>query len=158
MGEAVSSTESEKYVPTVGVILIDGDKVLAVRHGIDSRQKLGIYGLPSGRIEEGETAKEAAVRQLREETGLETDLNHLIEFPGNYFKAPVEMRDRTENNEWTVFLCTKYTGELRPEGRAQDKSIPEWVPIKDLNLTFHTMPNVTEVIESARRFLERANS
>ena len=36
-----------------------------------NRQEPGKWGVPAGKIEEGETAKEAAVRELFEETGIQ---------------------------------------------------------------------------------------
>ena len=53
--------------PVVSVIVSSPDGVLAVRR----RDKNPLWTFPSGEIEPGETAAEAAVRETKEETGLD---------------------------------------------------------------------------------------
>ncbi|MEM9055218.1 MAG: NUDIX hydrolase [Pseudomonadota bacterium] len=64
-------------VPAVGVVCLRGDEVLLVRRG--TPPKLGEWSIPGGRIEPGEQAKAAALRELREETGVEADLIGLVD-------------------------------------------------------------------------------
>lgn len=42
------------------------------------RQPRGKYGLPGGVVESGETPPQAAVREAREEIGVEIELEHLV--------------------------------------------------------------------------------
>jgi len=65
-------------IKTVGVILFRDDQVLLVCHGEKASHKNGVYGLPAGRIEEGENSKQAAVRELREESDLITEERFLL--------------------------------------------------------------------------------
>jgi 8-oxo-dGTP diphosphatase len=53
----------------VGVIVFRGEEVLLVRRGRPPR--LGEWSIPGGAQRLGETAEEAARRELREETGIE---------------------------------------------------------------------------------------
>jgi ADP-ribose pyrophosphatase YjhB (NUDIX family) len=53
----------------VGVVLLKGGAVLLARRG--RPPALGLWSLPGGKQELGETAEAAARRELREETGLE---------------------------------------------------------------------------------------
>ena len=68
---------SRQPVPAVGVVVLKGEEVLLVRRGTPPR--LGQWSLPGGRIEWGETAEAAALRELTEETGVEAELLGLIE-------------------------------------------------------------------------------
>lgn len=64
-------------VPAVGVVCIRGADVLLVKRGTPPRR--GEWSIPGGRIEIGETARHAAMRELKEETGVEADIHGLID-------------------------------------------------------------------------------
>jgi 8-oxo-dGTP diphosphatase len=70
-------------VPAVGVICLRGNEVLLVRRGTPPR--LGEWSLPGGRIEPGERAVDAAVRELREETGVEARVTGLVDVVDGLF-------------------------------------------------------------------------
>lgn len=70
-------------VPAVGVVCLKDDQVLLIRRGTPPR--LGEWSLPGGRIEPGEAVQQAALRELREETGVEADLVGLIDVVDGIF-------------------------------------------------------------------------
>jgi 8-oxo-dGTP diphosphatase len=74
-------------VPAVGVVCIRGDEVLLIRRGKPPRQ--GEWSLPGGRIEPGERAIDAALRELREETGVEAEIVGLIDVVDGLFPEAV---------------------------------------------------------------------
>lgn len=70
-------------VPCVGVVCLRGDEVLLIRRGTPPRQ--GEWSLPGGRIEPGERAMDAALREVREETGIEAEIIGLIDVVDGLF-------------------------------------------------------------------------
>ncbi|MDO8594832.1 MAG: NUDIX domain-containing protein [bacterium] len=132
-------------VRVVAVLIVQEDTVLLVRH-TNSKHIEGIYGLPGGRLEEGETEAEGAKRELEEETGLVADLSDLTELP-TLWKAEVTFKDGTKRNcSMRVFLCKKYTGELC----GTEHEITEWVPLADVK-NLMLLSNVESAIREALR-------
>lgn len=62
-------------MPTLGVCvaIIEGDRVLLTK-----RRDFAVWCVPGGALEDGETLAQAAVREAREETGLEIRLTGLV--------------------------------------------------------------------------------
>ena len=77
------SDSSMTPVPAVGVVCLRGDEVLLIRRGTPPR--MGEWSLPGGRIEPGERAVDAALRELREETGVEARILGLIDVVDGIF-------------------------------------------------------------------------
>jgi 8-oxo-dGTP pyrophosphatase MutT (NUDIX family) len=63
---------SKNKAVSAGVVITDGDSLL-LAHVTNGHN----WDIPKGRMDEGETAIESAIRELREETGLETDASNL---------------------------------------------------------------------------------
>lgn len=72
-----------KPVPAVGVACLKDDQVLLIRRG--KAPRLGEWTLPGGRIEPGERAVEAALRELHEETGVTAQITGLIDVVDGLF-------------------------------------------------------------------------
>lgn len=70
-------------VPAVGVVCLKDDTVLLIRRGKPPR--MGEWSLPGGRIEPGERAIDAAVRELAEETGVQADILDLLDVVDGVF-------------------------------------------------------------------------
>ena len=63
-------------IPAVLAVVVREENVLLVRRANPPDQ--GLWGLPGGRMELGETYLEAALRELEEETGLKADAPALL--------------------------------------------------------------------------------
>ena len=68
--------EEPALVPLAAAVVVrDADgRVLLVRHSYGKER----WSLPGGAVDEGESPAEAAVREAREEAGVEVELDHLI--------------------------------------------------------------------------------
>lgn len=109
------SKELDRTTDSAGAIVFRGDTVLMIRVG--SR-----WSFPKGHLEPGETAKQAAVRETREETGISAEL--LTDVPIAVPSARPEDRRRV----W--FFPARYLeGERKPQ--LDEISEAAWVKVQD---------------------------
>lgn len=98
-----------------GIIVFDGDKVLIVKH------KGGHTSFPKGHREKGENLRETAIREVKEETGIDADIKSNVCFINTY-----DPRERITRNEKILkkervlkdvilFIGEKTGGELNPQ-------------------------------------------
>lgn len=137
-----------KIVPTAGVLVLKDGKVLLVRHGEPAEHLDGKYGLPAGRIKDKENEKEAARRELKEETGIDVRAEDLALLPGKW-EAGIERKNGKERFSLKVFLAEKFEGILC--GNAE--TIPEWVDLKDTG-NYDLLPNTGNIISEGLNFLQ----
>lgn len=71
------SVEPRRPIAAVGAVCLRGDEVLLIRRGAPPLENH--WSLPGGRIEWGERAANAALRELKEETGCDGELIGLID-------------------------------------------------------------------------------
>ena len=60
----------------VGAIAVENDALLLIRRA--RAPSTGLWSVPGGRVEPGETLAEAVVRELAEETGIEAVCDHFV--------------------------------------------------------------------------------
>jgi ADP-ribose pyrophosphatase YjhB (NUDIX family) len=66
-----------EVVPCVGAIIIDAaGRLLLIKRGHEPGK--GLWSIPGGRVEPGETDEQAVIREVREETGLVVRPGRLI--------------------------------------------------------------------------------
>ncbi|MFK4371547.1 8-oxo-dGTP pyrophosphatase MutT (NUDIX family) [Paenibacillus sp. RC82] len=92
------------------VLLLNNNQLL-----LGLRTDNGLWGLPGGSLEPGESMEEVAVRELAEETGLKAGSLTLLDVfsgPQLYYKYP---HGDEVYNVVTAYICTEYTGELKED-------------------------------------------
>ena len=88
------------YRPCAGVMLLNRDGQVFVGQRLDST--LEAWQMPQGGIDEGEASLDAAIRELREETGVAADKVRLIaESPEElFYDLPDDMIGRIWKGKW----------------------------------------------------------
>lgn len=138
----------ERHKSSVGVIAFHANKVLLVEHTEKAKPPTGMHGLPAGRVEPGESIKQAGARELFEETGLVTQEIDLIVVPGNLFKRPIQLKNEIEHLTFEALYCRKFTGKIIPSD--DGKTIPHWFNTAELpELIF---PDVASAINNALKY------
>ena len=104
----------EEKVPklTVDVVISDGEKVVLIQRKNEPFQ--GMWALPGGFVDFGETVEQAAVREVKEETGLDVELEGLL---GVYSDPDRDPRGHTVS---VVFFAKKRKGKLKAGDDAAD--------------------------------------
>lgn len=125
----------------VGVVVCKDDAVLLIQRGNPPRR--GDWGLPGGAVELGETLREAARREVREECGIEIAIGAMID------AIDLMQRDdagRLQYHYVVVDFAAAYVGgDLRA---ASDVLDARWVALRDLD-TVALPAKTREVIEKA---------
>jgi 8-oxo-dGTP diphosphatase len=122
--------KSLQWRPAAYVVLIKHASVCLLK------AKDGRQDLPGGAIELGEDPKTAAIREVKEETGLDIDELTLLGVESSLFRAS-HSDDRCYHSLLTYYHCTSSTGDISNEGfdvyEKQHMELAEWVPMARLN-------------------------
>lgn len=127
-------------IPGVAGLIIKDNKVLLTIRGKEPRK--GLWGIPGGVVELGETLVEAVKREIFEETGLQVEPLELI----TVFDSISRDDAGRVRYHYVLFeyLCEYVSGDIMAGDDAPDA---RWVSLDDLD----SLP----IMESTRRFIER---
>ncbi|ACY13840.1 NUDIX domain-containing protein [Haliangium ochraceum] len=125
----------------LGLVIDDGRVLLHDRHAPDIREYHGGWELPGGKVEPGETAAAAAVREVREETGQEVVFEDFLPFAYH----PPEAVSRRRSDLAIEVRCAR----CRPLASAPLPAAARWVALAELSWT-RLIPGSREfVLEAA---------
>lgn len=125
------STHSGKRVEEIsaGGLVVDKSGELGLLIGrIDKRGRM-LWSLPKGHIEAGESPEEAAVREVREETGITSAITRSLGVIDFWFMAEGKRIHKTVHH----FLFAEKSGELQPQLSEVDEV--KWFPLDEIAKT-----------------------
>ena len=124
------------------IAVFKGDTVLLVRRGRAPFR--GLWSLPGGSIEPGESAREAAFRELKEEAGITAEIEGVVE------NVELAVTDDGRPVTWrlAMFYGRYAGGSLQPGSDASDAN---WVAIADLEKLSLTEGTASLIRLAARR-------
>lgn len=129
------------YVKAAGGIVHEQDKILLIK-------RQGMYDLPKGHLEAGETLEECAIREVKEECGLE-DVKITTPFMNTlhiYYRNETWFLKKTH---WYQMSCPSNC-TLCPQ---TEEDIEEvfWFPVSELDkITTQTYPSLLPVFQKSK--------
>jgi ADP-ribose pyrophosphatase YjhB (NUDIX family) len=136
-------------VPLIGVgaVIVDAGRVALVRRG--QPPLLGEWSIPGGVLEVGETLREGAMREAREETGLTVDAGELL----GIFERLVPGEDGRLRYHYVLmdFLCVWTGGELLAASDAADVRWFRSEELEALKLAPDTLAVIQKAFETAAK-------
>jgi len=100
----------------VGTVIVSNGRALLIRRG--RAPLLGEWSLPGGVLECGETLREAAVREAREETGLTVEVSEML----GVYERVIRSDDSRVRYHYVMidFLCRPLSGEAKAGSDAEE--------------------------------------
>ena len=147
-----SSRTYPKYaIASVGAVVIKNNSILLIKRGYPPKE--GMWAIPGGVIEAGESIVEAAKRELEEETGI------VAEPLGIIGVAEAIVRDEHGKILYhyiildILFDSNTIRGTLRPGGDATDVA---WIPLKEAvernDITGSTKRLIKKILDEGLRY------
>lgn len=123
-------------IPCVGAVIRDGEgRLLLIKRGHEPGA--GLWSLPGGRIEPGETDAEALVREMREETGLTVKVGRRL----GSVKRPGLGGDVIDISD---YAATVIAGRLTPGDDAADARWVDTAELESMAITDGLVEALTE--------------
>jgi ADP-ribose pyrophosphatase YjhB (NUDIX family) len=145
----MSRAYPSRPVVAVGAVVVKAGKVLLVRRRREPSR--GLWSLPGGAVRRGEGLREAVVREVREECGIDVKVEGVVEVVDRIY---VDRNSRVRFHYVIIdFLASWRKGRVTA---ASDISEASWVDpaaIGDLSLTAGLAPVITKALRLRRRRL-----
>lgn len=110
MRPETDATKARELRPGVAAVIQDGAGQILLQRRSDN----GLWGLPGGSVEIGESVRDAIVREVREETGLSVEVVRLI---GVYSDPRIQIVRYPDGNVVhyisSLFACRIVAGDLQ---------------------------------------------
>ena len=134
-----NNQETMKQIEVVAAIIRKGDKIFATQRGYGEWKDW--WEFPGGKMEAGETAEEALVREIREELSAEIGVEELL--------CTVEYDYPKFHLTLHCYLCSLLTDELQ----LNEHEAAKWLAKDELD-SVKWLPADWEVIEAIKEILD----
>ncbi|MCC8168660.1 MAG: NUDIX domain-containing protein [Clostridiales bacterium] len=124
------TTEQGKFNYRIGVVIANGRKILMARN---PREKREFYYSVGGRVRYGETLEDAVKRELKEETGIDCEVERMVAVHENFFVDD----DGVPYHEVSVFFMVRQMQQLlaikdgQRTDQGSDGEYLEWINLDD---------------------------
>ena len=127
----------------IGIVVHKDDQVLLIKRG--KEPNLGLWSLPGGAQTLGETVKEAAFREVLEETNVHTINHQLIDVVDSIHK---DTSDKITYHYTLIEISCEYdNGNIIAQDDAADA---QWVHVSDIN-NFGLQDETLRIIDMSYR-------
>jgi 8-oxo-dGTP diphosphatase len=142
---------TDKPQPAVGTVCFKGEDVLLIRRG--TKPLAGDWSIPGGRIEFGERAEAAALRELMEETGVHARLVGIVDVVDAIFTS------RTTGAVARHYVLFDYAAVWISGDpvAGDDADHAEWIP-PDRLATLPIWDETRRIIAAAREMVSKSAS
>lgn len=131
--------EKLPYRPCVGLMILNADGHVFVGQRVDTYPEA--WQMPQGGVDPGEKPRDAALRELWEETGIESgDVTVLAEtdnwipyeLPHHLVPKLWKGKYRGQEQKWFLFRFTGTDSQINIETEHQEFAAWRWLPVDDM--------------------------
>lgn len=135
------SADTLPYRPCVGVMLINADGLIWAGQRIDAPAGVAAWQMPQGGIDDGEKPRDAAFRELWEETGIRKDMVTLIDKTADWvtYDLPPELlgkvwkgKYRGQKQKWFLMRFDGPEDAIRIDSDHPEFSRWKWIDAAEM--------------------------
>ena len=117
----------------VGCLITRGDEMLVVQETTGPAARYKLWKMPTGLLDPGENINEAAVRELKEETGLDGSLYKILTFRQAHPLVGKSTSSGASGGSDLFFVCWMKLDDEGQEFVKQEEEIADirWMPIRE---------------------------
>jgi putative (di)nucleoside polyphosphate hydrolase len=136
-----TTADTLPYRPCVGVMLINADGLIWAGQRIDAPAGVTAWQMPQGGIDEGEKPRDAAFRELWEETGISKDMVTLVDKTEDWvtYDLPPELlgkvwkgKYRGQKQKWFLMRFDGPEDAIRIDSDHPEFSRWKWIGAADM--------------------------